>query len=223
MKISALVTAAMLLALLSAGAAVTLTAIPDARGAFVSLRWNMINHKSQTAYLLLRSVDGVIWEVAAANPVFRSYTSSTILAFIDRVNYQSAIMYKVRVYDGSDKTIALSNIATVHIPRPIYQSRDNGPFGLRAEPPQHTGNKSWKIFPNPVGAMLNLTYVGRERLKGIINVSISDASGKLRIRFRQASNNPQLRILVSNLSRGIYFMKIIVENETQLAEKFVKQ
>ena len=58
---------------------------------------------------------------------------------------------------------------------------------------------------------------------GVINVLISDVTGKIVIRFRQASNNKQLRIAVSNLKAGLYFIKIDVLNQRQLNEKFIKQ
>ncbi|MDQ6888878.1 MAG: hypothetical protein M3Z56_01165, partial [Bacteroidota bacterium] len=43
-------------------AGVTLTAIPNSSGSAISLRWNMVNYSSVTAYLLLRSTDGVVWQ-----------------------------------------------------------------------------------------------------------------------------------------------------------------
>lgn len=58
---------------------------------------------------------------------------------------------------------------------------------------------------------------------GVINVFVSDVRGKILIRFRQASNNKQLRIPVSNLKAGLYFIKINVLNERQMNEKFIKQ
>ncbi len=58
---------------------------------------------------------------------------------------------------------------------------------------------------------------------GVINVIISDVTGKIVIRFRQASNNKQVHIPVSNLKAGLYFIKIDVLNERQMNEKFIRQ
>ncbi len=52
---------------------------------------------------------------------------------------------------------------------------------------------------------------------------IQDAAGKVVVQFRQASNNKQLHIPVSNLRPGFYFIKIDVLDEVQMNEKFVKQ
>ncbi len=58
---------------------------------------------------------------------------------------------------------------------------------------------------------------------GVINVLISDVTGKIVVRFRQASNNKHLHISVSNLKAGLYFIKIDVLNERQMNDKFIKR
>lgn len=212
-----------LLACSSSKASVTLTAIPDAQGSVVSLRWNMVNYSSVTAYILLRSNDGVVWQIAAANPVYRNYNSSTILAYKDKVTERRKLFYRVRIYDVHDNTLAISNTAIAEIPKAVY----NAPDRAAAVPPTNSSRpvngSSWQIFPNPVRDILNLTYKKTERIMGVINVFISDVTGKIVIRFRQASNNKQLRIPVSNLKAGLYFIKIEVLNERQMNEKFIKQ
>ncbi|MEO6219842.1 MAG: T9SS type A sorting domain-containing protein [Ginsengibacter sp.] len=212
-----------MLACFSSKASVTLTAIPDSKGSSVSLQWNMVNHSSVTAYLLLRSIDGVVWQIAAANPVFRNYTSVTILAYSDKVTQNHKLFYRVRVYDSEDNTVGISNTAIAEIPKAMY----NAPARSRPSPKTQKSNpvnvKAWQIYPNPVYEILNLTYKGKEKIMGVINVLISDATGKIIIRFRQASNNKQLLVPVRNLRAGLYFIKINVLNEMQLNERFIKQ
>lgn len=204
-------------------ATVMLIAIPDAQGSVVSLRWNMVNYSSVSAYILLRSSDGVVWEVAAANPVYRYYNSSTILAYNDKVTERRKLFYRVRIYDVHDNTVAISNTAIAEIPKAVYSV----PEGPAASTPTNSSGPvkgaSWQIFPNPVHDILNLTYKKSERLMGVINVIISDVTGKIVIRFRQASNNKQVHIPVSNLKAGLYFIKIDVLNERQMNEKFIRQ
>lgn len=71
--------------------------------------------------------------------------------------------------------------------------------------------------------MLNLIYRRNEIIKGVINIIIQDATGKVVIRFRAASNNKQLHLAVSKLHAGIYFIKINVGNDVQMNDKFIKQ
>ena len=105
-----------------------------------------------------------------------------------------------------------------------YDARKNSKDNRNSsdEVPVYSHSNSWKIFPNPVRDMLNLVHSGNE-IKGVINVSILDATGKSVIRFRAASNNKQLHIPVSKLHAGIYFIKLNVLNEMQLNEKFIKE
>ncbi len=221
-KLPAFAFLCLLLACFSSKAAITLTAIPDVQGSAVSLQWNMVNYPSPTAYILLKSNDGILWKIAAANPVYRNYKASTILAYSDRVAGSRKLYYRVRVYDINDKTVAISNTAIAEIPKAVFRNFTTN--GVSPQPNSSGfGNTSWQMFPNPVQDILNLGYKRTGRIMGVINVLITDATGKIIIRFRQASNNKQLRIPVSNLKAGLYFIKIDVLNERQLNDKFIKQ
>lgn len=215
----------LLLACFHTMAGVNLTARPDIRTSSVSLQWNMVDYRSATAYVLLKSIDGVVWLIAAANPVYRNYASSSILAYRDEVTNEEKLFYKVRVYDAHDNTVALSNTAIAEIHKAIYRGSGN----KQASPITSESNasnpvsKAWQLYPNPVTDVLNLSYKRNDKPRGVINVIITDAVGKIVIRFRQASNNMHLRIPVSNLHAGLYFIKINVLDEMQMNEKFVKQ
>lgn len=191
----------------------------------VDIRWNMVNYPGNTAYTLFKSEDGVIWIVAAANSVFRNYTAATLLAYQDKFSDEKQLYYKVKVYDENKNIIEVSNTAVVD--NPITNYRSQKPFNDKKNPttktlPESFGN-SWQIFPNPVREMLSLAYNGNSIIKGVINVTILDATGKAIIRFRAASTNKQLRIPVSKLHTGIYFIKLNVLNEVQMNEKFMKE
>lgn len=206
-------------------AAVTLTAIAEAGSSSVSLRWNMTTYYGTTAYVLLKSADGVNWQVAAANPVFRNYTSSTILAYNDNFKNEQKIFYRVRIYDTDNKTVALSNTATVANPRASVPEEKHQPItnSIEKAAPVSRNINAWQIYPNPVSDWLSLVYKGKDIIKGVINVSVQDATGKTVIKFRAASTNKQLNIPVSNLRAGFYFIRINVLNQIQLSAKFVKQ
>ena len=208
---------------ISSKAAITLTAIPDVQGSAVSLQWNMVNYPSPTAYILLKSSDGIVWNVAAANPVYRNYKASTILVYSDRIAGSRKLYYRVRVYDVNDNTVAISNTAIAEISKTVFRNPTTMGVSSQTNSVGLGNNNSWQMFPNPVQDILNLSYKRNGRIMGVINVLITDATGKIIIRFRQASNNKRLRIPVSNLKAGLYFIKIDVLNEMQLNDKFIKQ
>jgi len=205
-------------------AAVTLTVAIEPGSLSVSLRWNMTNYYGTTAYVLLKSADGVNWQIAAANPVFRNYTSSTVLAYNDNFKNERKLFYRVRIYDTDDKTVALSNTAAVPNPNAVVLEEKH-PATRPGKRPLSTLRVAsvWQIYPNPVNDMLNLIYKGKDIIKGVINVVVQDATGKAVIKFRAASKSAHLNIPVSNLRSGIYFIRIDVLNEMQMNEKFVKQ
>jgi len=116
-------------------AGVTLTASIEPGNSSVSLRWNMTNYYGTTAYVLLKSADGVNWQIAAANPVFRNYTSSTILAYNDNFKNEQKLFYRVRIYDTDDKTVALSNTAGVANPKAIADDERPQPITMPAKRP----------------------------------------------------------------------------------------
>ena len=210
---------------IKSSAEIRLIALTNAGSTTVTLQWNMVNYPGSTAYTLFKSVDGIVWSPAAANPVFRNYTASTILAYRDNFADEQQLYYRVKVYDTNENIVEISNTAIVNNPK---TGRTNGRSVLRRNPTIEktlTGNSSnaWQIVPNPVQDMLNLIYRRSDVIKGVINIAIQDASGKIVLRFRAASNNKQLHIPVSNLHAGVYFIKINVGPDVQLNDKFIKQ
>lgn len=208
---------------LFANAGIILSTNVDAATSSVSLQWNMVNYSSSTAYMLLKSTDGVVWQSAAANPVFRDYNSSTILAYRDHFYEPRKYFYRVKVYNRNYQTVALSNIAIAEIPKKMNPLIKTNPSQRNAEINNYSGVKAWQIYPNPVRDELNLVYKRNDALRGVIKVVIQDAVGKVILQFRQASNNKRLRIPVTNLRAGLYFIRIDVLNEVQMNERFVKE
>jgi len=185
----------------------------------------MVNYPGNTAYTLFKSIDGVIWGIAAANPVFRNYTSSTILVYRDHFSDEQKLYYRVKVYDTNENIVEISNTAVVDNPKTSYPdekpSAHTKSTTIRA--PITTNGKVWQIVPNPVRDMLNLVYGGNDIIRGVINIIIQDATGKAVVRFRAASNNKHLHIPVSNLHTGIYFIKINVFNDVQMNDRFIRE
>lgn len=226
MKKLAVIFIALLFSCMSAFAGIQLIALTDAGNPTVTLQWNMVNYPGNTAYTLFKSIDGVVWEAAAANPVFRNYTASTILSYRDNFSDEQKLYYRVKVYDTNENIVDISNTAAVDNPITATTHATEKPSrkkNISTEKPVTISGNAWQIVPNPVHDMLNLIYRRNDIIKGVINITVQDATGKAVIRFRAASNNKQLHIPVSNLHTGIYFIKINVENDVQMNEKFIKE
>jgi Secretion system C-terminal sorting domain len=208
----------------SVPAAIRLIALTDAGNPGVTLEWNMTNYPGNTAYALFKSIDGVVWEIAAANPVFRNYTSSTILAYKDKFSGEQELYYRVKVYDTNENIVEVSNTTKVanpvnkHPTEKLFKKND-----MEEKTPLTHDGIAWEIFPNPVHDILNIIYRRNETIRGVINIVIQDASGKVVVRFRAASKNKQIHVPVSNLHAGIYFVTLDVEKEVQMKDKFIKR
>jgi hypothetical protein len=126
------------------------------------------------------------------------------------------------VYDANENIVAISNTAVVENPKKYSPANRSSMPKSNIAPVTSKGNL-WQIYPNPVGELLNLAYRGKDIIKGVINIVIQDAAGKAVVKFRASSRNKQLRIPVSNLHAGFYFIKINVINEIQMNEKFIKR
>jgi hypothetical protein len=206
-------------------ATVSLFTLTDPSNPTVTLRWNMINYPGNTAYTLFRSEDGIVWTIAAANPVFRKYVSSSILEFKDDFSNEEKFYYRVKVYDTNENIVEISNTAVVDNPKNLRSEEEQSKtkrFENRKDPSGGV-KKSWQIEPIPVGDMVNLYYKGYDIIQGVINIVIQNATGKIVVRFRASSKNREIQIPVSQLNSGIYFIQIRVRDETQLNEKFIKR
>jgi hypothetical protein len=206
-------------------AEITLTATTDAGKPTVMLRWNMVNYPGTTAYSLFKSTDGVVWKIVAANPVFRNYTSSTILVYYDDFSVEEKLYYRVKVYDTNENIVEISNTAVVNNPGNYYPLERplSPPKSSKTKVPTITNGKAWQVAPNPVQDMLNLVYKGNDIINGVINIEIIDETGKVVVRFRAASNNKRLHIPVSKLHTGFYYIKINVGEQLLMNEKFIKE
>jgi len=88
-----------------------------------------------------------------------------------------------------------------------------------------TGDKNtsdWVMYPVPVTNMLTLQYRGSQRIKGVVNVSIQNVTGYTVTKVRSASLNTMIKIPVDNLGKGIYDVRIVIENEIVWNQRFVK-
>lgn len=194
---------------------VDLKAYYDKSKAVIKLNWNMVNTNTRTGYILLKSTDGQTWSEVSKETDLDSYKQKGSFFYDDRLftpgNKNS---YRIRIFDQQNNTVALSPIVAVTPNAPMLPS----PAAITPN------NGSWIIYPNPVNDVLTLNYKGSEPIKGIINVQITDMTGKVVSKFRAASTNTSVQItLSSNLKSGMYAVQMIIENEMVFSSKFLKQ
>lgn len=166
------------------------------------LSWNMISHAAKTTYVLLKSADSKAWVEVVTEKPLQNYTTDDVFDYADKVYRNVQYFYRIKIIDASNKTIAFSNIMRVTAA---------------------ADKISWVIYPNPVNDVLSLLYKGNNVIKGVINVTVKDVSGKIITRFRAASNNRKLEIPVSQYRKGIYLVQVSIMNEMVMNQKFVKQ
>jgi len=81
---------------------------------------------------------------------------------------------------------------------------------------------NWVMYPVPVTDLLTLEYRGSEPVKGVINIFIQRNTGTIITRLRSSSLNKVIQIPVSNLGKGIYDIRIIVNGEISWNQRFIK-
>jgi hypothetical protein len=81
---------------------------------------------------------------------------------------------------------------------------------------------SWVIYPVPVINLLTLQYRGSEPIRGVINVIIQQPTGRIFAKKRYASLSRQIQIPVEYLPKGIYDIRIVVQDEVIWDQRFVK-
>lgn len=197
-----------------ASQSVELKAYFDNQRSVIKLNWNMVSTNARTGYVLLKSTDGQTWsevskEINLPNDRQDAY-------FYDDRLFTSGTKnsYRVRIFDQGNNTVALSPIVAV---TPTASSV--APKSAIIE-----NASAWAIYPNPVNDVLTLNYKGSEPIKGVINIQITDMTGKTVVKFRAASTNRSIQIpLNSNLKSGMYAVQMIIENEMVFSSKFLKQ
>lgn len=81
---------------------------------------------------------------------------------------------------------------------------------------------SWAMYPVPVTDLLTLEYRGSEPIPGVINVIIQNQSGRLLTKRRYSSQSKQIKITTDHIPKGIFDIRIIVEDEVIWSQRLVK-
>ena len=191
----------------------------------VSLEWSMVTIAKRTAYIILKSTDGVNWMELVKDKLLRNYTKEDLYTYEDKHITTPKNLYRLRIMDVENNTVALSNIVSVsqllnNKPIITTETRKKNNTSIDATEPDE---KKWVIYPNPVHDILTLSFNGLHPLQGAINITIQDMSGKIVTRYRGASTNKVIQVPVDYLARGTYLLQLIVSNEVIVNQRFIKQ
>lgn len=81
-------------------------------------------------------------------------------------------------------------------------------------------NAEFKLFPNPNDGSMNFIYSLNETSKG--EMIIFDVTGKAIATYSlKTGENNQILINETQLSNGVYFYKVIIDNELKTSDKIV--
>lgn len=85
-----------------------------------------------------------------------------------------------------------------------------------------SATNSWVIYPVPVINLLTLEYRGSEPIQGVINVIIQQPAGRVFLKRRYSSQTRQIKITPDFLPKGIYDIRILVQDEVIWDQRFIK-
>lgn len=174
------------------------TAVYDSRKKAVKIKWQ---DKSPdiAIYIIQRSGDKTTWTDLAVQSVSPN-TVAKSFSFEDKNPAPGQNYYRLKSFSKKDEA-TYSLIVMVISGSPDFK---------------------WVMYPVPVSDLLTLQYKGTETIKGTITVLLQRDNGKLLTRLRFSSLTTVIKIPVSNLGRGIYDVRIIVENEIKWNQRFIK-
>lgn len=174
------------------------SAVFDSRKKAVLIRWEHQSPGIRT-YIIQRSLDDRSWDDIALQGISQN-TGTRSFYFEDKKPASGENYYRLKYISVHGETTYSVSVFV------ITASKTNG----------------WIMYPVPVKDVLTLEYRGAEKIKGVINVFIQQSSGKILTRLRNSSLNKVIRIPVSNLGRGIYDVRIIVEGDIVWNQRFIK-
>lgn len=123
----------------------------------------------------------------------------------------------VAVYQARTILSQVENVEYMNeceVVQPQYQR------GMLTQQSNENDGALFKLYPNPNDGTMNLIYSLEENSKG--ELILYDVTGKLVAKyFLQIGKNNQLFIQENELNNGVYFYKVIIDNELKLSDKIV--
>jgi len=174
------------------------SAVFDSRKKAVHIKWEHRSPEIKT-YTVQRSLDNRSWDDIALQGINQN-TGIRSFFFEDKKPADGENYYRLKCISLNGETLYSVSVMVITASKP----------------------GGWVMYPVPVKDMLTLEYRGAEKIKGVINVFIQQSSGRILTRLRHSSLNKLIQIPVSNLGRGIYDVRIIVEGDIVWNQRFIK-
>lgn len=165
-------------------------------GLNISLHWNTASEVNNNYFEVLRSTDGVNFELV--NIVHGNGNSNTTVEYNadDHLNASGIYYYQLKQVDF-DGNYTLSNIISVMIEQKV----------------------EIMVYPNPVNISEAITIeTNSQTLKTIY---IQDINGK--IVYQEVISEPTLKLQSDNLKPGVYFLRILSNENQQFTKKLIIQ
>lgn len=174
-----------------------ITVVYDAQKKAVTIKWQQKLPGIKT-FIIQRSADNINWADIALQATV-NFNPNKTYQYLDYKPAAGENYYRLKCITDKGQTEYSASIIVV------------------------TGNNnSWVMYPVPVKDVLTLQYKGREKITGVVNVFIQSMSGQMLKRIRSASLNTIIQIPVDNLGKGIYDIRIVIENEIVWNQRFIK-
>ena len=174
-----------------------ITVVYDAQKKVVIIKWQQKLPGIKT-FIIQRSADNINWADIALQATV-NFNPNKTYQYLDYKPAAGENYYRLKCITDKGQTEYSASIIVV------------------------TGNNnSWVMYPVPVKDVLTLQYKGREKITGVVNVFIQSMSGQMLKRIRSASLNTIIQIPVDNLGKGIYDIRIVIENEIVWNQRFIK-
>jgi hypothetical protein len=174
------------------------TAVYISRKKTVEIKWQHLSALVKT-YVLQRSKDNITWTDIALQEIDAAKTNRSFY-FNDKNFAVGENYYHLKYIYTDGKTANGSNVVVM-----ITSATNN-----------------WVMYPVPVTSLLTLEYRGTEPIRGVINVIIQQPTGRVFSKLRCSSLSKQIKIPVDNLPKGIYDVRILVQDEIIWDQRFVK-
>lgn len=172
-----------------------MTVVYNENSGYVEIKYILDNTPEKETVTLQRSNNNINWKDISTQKAKRNS-----LNFTDRNPTAGKTWYRFKLLTKKN-ILQYSSTCTVLI---------------------HEPKDDWVVFPNPVQDELKLQYKGVQSIKGVLNVFIYTSNGNILRRKRFASNQRTLQIPVQDLARGIYTVRIYVQDELVGFEQFSK-
>jgi hypothetical protein len=175
-----------------------ITAVYDSKKKAVIVKWQQ-KQAGIKSFVIQRSDDNSNWDDIALQQNV-NFTAGKVYQFSDTKSSAGENYYRLKAVLQNGFTEYSSSVMVIVGPT----------------------TTSWIMYPVPVKDVLTLQYKGSQKLNGVVNILIQNMTGTVLARIRSASINTIIRIPVSNLGKGLYDIRITIEDEVVWNQRFVK-